>query len=47
MKMDKIIVMDNGEIIEKWSHKELLAKENGVYKNLWNIQSGGFITETE
>ena len=43
MKMDKIIVMDNGNIIEKWSHKELLAKEQGVYKNLWNIQSWGFI----
>ncbi len=43
MKMDKIIVMDKGRIIEKWSHKELLAKENGIYKKLRDIQSGGFI----
>lgn len=47
MKMDRIIVMDKWQIIEKWSHNELLAKPNGVYKNLWNIQSGGFIVETE
>lgn len=46
MKMDKIIVMDNGVIIEKWSHQELLAKENGTYKKLRDIQSGGFIGET-
>lgn len=45
MKMDKIIVMDKGRIIEKWSHKELLAKEHGTYKKLRDIQSGGFIVE--
>ena len=43
MKMDKIIVMDQGKIAEKGSHKELLAKDNGIYKKLRNIQSGGFI----
>lgn len=47
MKMDRIIVMDDGKIIEKWSHKELLAKPNGTYKKLRNIQSGGFIVEAE
>jgi ATP-binding cassette, subfamily B, bacterial len=47
MKMDRIIVMDKGQIIEKWSHKELLALENGMYKKLRDIQSGGFIAETE
>ena len=47
MKMDRIIVMDKWAIIETWSHKELLAKEHGVYKKLRNIQSGGFITENE
>ena len=43
MKMDKIIVMDKGKVAEKGSHKELLAKDNGIYKKLRNIQSGGFI----
>ena len=43
MKMDKIIVMDKGQIIEHGSHKELLAKPDGVYKKLRNIQSWGFI----
>jgi len=46
MKMDKIIVMDKGQIIEKWSHKELLANPNSTYKKLRDIQSGGFIVET-
>lgn len=43
MKMDRIVVMDNGNIIEHWSHKELLAKDNGIYKKLRDIQSGWFI----
>ncbi len=47
MKMDKIIVMDKGQIIEKWSHKELLAKKDGQYKKLRDIQSWGFIGENE
>lgn len=47
MKMDRIIVMHDGQIIEKWSHHELLANPNGTYKKLRDIQSGGFIVETE
>jgi ATP-binding cassette subfamily B protein len=43
-KMDRIIVLDKGKIIEEGSHKELLAK-NGVYTKLWKHQSGGFIEE--
>lgn len=43
-KLDRIIVMDNGKIIEDGSHSELLAK-NGQYANLWSHQSGGFIDE--
>ena len=43
MKMDRIIVMDQGKIIEHGSHKELLLKWNGIYKKLRDIQSGGFV----
>lgn len=43
MKMDKIIVMDKGKVVEKGSHKELLAKDWGMYKKLREIQSWGFI----
>ncbi|MCZ4373897.1 ABC transporter ATP-binding protein [Vibrio diazotrophicus] len=42
--MDRLIVMDKGEIIEQGSHQELLA-QNGVYAQLWTHQTGGFIGE--
>ncbi len=41
-KMDRIIVLDQGKITEEGTHKELLAK-NGMYANLWNHQTGGFM----
>jgi ATP-binding cassette, subfamily B, bacterial len=41
-KLDRIIVMDNGTIVEDGSHAELIAK-NGRYAKLWSHQSGGFI----
>lgn len=43
-KMDRIIVLDNGKIIEEGTHKELIFK-NGKYAKLWNRQSGGFIED--
>ncbi|MNX58637.1 putative multidrug export ATP-binding/permease protein [compost metagenome] len=42
--LDRIIVLDNGQIIEQGSHSNLLTK-NGIYAKLWNHQSGGFIEE--
>ena len=45
--MDRIIVMDQGRIVEDGNHAQLLAK-NGLYARYWNRQSGGFIgTEDE
>ncbi len=43
-KMDRIIVLDDGTIVEDGTHAELL-KHGGTYANLWNHQSGGFIEE--
>jgi len=42
--MDRIIVMDDGRIIENGSHQELIS-QNGMYAKLWDHQSGGFIEE--
>lgn len=43
-KMDRIVVMENGEIVEQGKHKELLSK-NGLYYRLWKQQSHGFVGE--
>lgn len=42
--MDRIIVIDNGRVIESGTHNALLRK-HGVYEKLWKMQSGGFIQE--
>jgi ATP-binding cassette subfamily B protein len=44
-QMDRIIVVDNGKIIEQGSNKELLRKK-GVYYKLYKTQSAGFINES-
>ena len=40
--MDRLIVIDQGEIVEEGSHKELLAS-GGIYAQLWAHQTGGFL----
>jgi len=42
--LDRVVVLDNGKIIEDGSHQVLL-KEKGTYAKLWAHQSGGFIEE--
>ena len=42
-KMDRILVIDNGSIVEQGSHTDLIAKEQSLYKHLWNLQAGGFL----
>lgn len=43
-KMDRIIVLDEGKIVEQGSHSELLSKK-GHYAHMWQMQAGGFLPE--
>ena len=43
VRMDRILVFDNGKIVEDGSHAELLAY-NGIYKKLWETQVDGFVS---
>ena len=40
--MDRIIVMDQGQIVEEGTHRQLMAL-GGLYARYWNRQSGGFL----
>ena len=44
--MDRLVVMDQGRIVEQGSHEALLTK-GGVYAKLWARQSGGFLGEDD
>ena len=41
-RMDELVVLDHGKIVEKGSHDALLAR-GGIYASLWAHQSGGFL----
>ena len=43
IKMDRILVISKGDIAEEGTHEELLQKQEGLYKKLWEMQAGGFI----
>ena len=45
--MDRIVVLDDGKIIEQGTHEELLKKKNGAYHKLWSRQSGAFLDSAE
>lgn len=42
--MDRLLVMDQGKVVEQGTHKELVQL-GGIYAQLWNHQTGGFISE--
>lgn len=43
--LDRIVVMENGRIVEEGAHHELLENPEGVYAGLWSRQSGAFMEE--
>ena len=45
-RMDQLVVLDHGRIVEKGTHQELLCLD-GTYAKLWQHQSGGFLDDTE
>jgi ATP-binding cassette subfamily B multidrug efflux pump len=42
--MDRLIVLDKGNIVEQGSHEELI-QHAGIYASLWAHQTGGFLAE--
>jgi ATP-binding cassette, subfamily B, bacterial len=42
MQMDRILVIEDGKIIEEGRHEELVKAKQGMYQKLWNIQAGSF-----
>jgi ATP-binding cassette subfamily B protein len=44
-KMDRIIFVDDGKIMEEGTHEELEKKDGGHYRRLWEMQAGGFMKD--
>ena len=44
MKMDRIIVLEKGNVVAEGTHQQLL-EDKGLYQKLWKIQAGGFRDE--
>ena len=42
--MDRIVVLEAGRLVEDGSPQELLARENSIFKDMWEHQKSGFIT---
>ena len=46
LHMDRILVFDQGKIVEEGTHQELLI-QGGLYKTLWETQVDGFLPPTK
>ncbi|TSC64482.1 MAG: hypothetical protein G01um1014106_102, partial [Parcubacteria group bacterium Gr01-1014_106] len=44
MKMDRIVVVREGAVEESGTHAQLVQKSGGLYRKLWELQAGGFIS---
>ena len=44
--MDRLIVLEDGEVVENGNHQALLAAD-GLYAALWRKQSGGFLGDAD
>lgn len=40
---DRVIVFDDGQIVENGSHAELSSKENGLYRQMWEAQARYYV----
>lgn len=45
MQMDRIIVLEDGEIVDDGHHTDLVTKKSGLYKKLWDFQVGGYLQD--
>ncbi len=45
--MDRIVVLDGGHIAEIGTHQQLLRRKDGIYKRLWQMQSGVFVPDEQ
>jgi len=45
--MDRLVVLDNGRIVQTGRHDELLRDKDGLYARMWTRQSGGFLSFAE
>ncbi len=43
--VDRILVFDGGRIVEEGTHLQLLRKPDGVYRKMFKLQAGGFLTD--
>jgi ATP-binding cassette subfamily B protein len=43
--LDRIVVLEDGKIVEQGTHHQLLGRSHGVYNHLWSRQSGAFMEE--